>query len=67
MADEKQPKKVARYRITKGKNGIEFPGFRETVTEALLNGPRGAAIINSLQRYEAERELKIFGTLIVLD
>lgn len=64
MADEKKTK---RYKITKGKNGLDFPGFRETVTEALLNGPRGSAIIKSLQDYEAGREMKIFGTLIVFE
>ncbi len=65
MADEK--KKTLRYRITKGKNGLDFPGYHQTVTEALLNGPHGPKAIHSLQNYEANAGFKIFGTLIVLD
>ena len=66
MADEKA-RKTKRYRITKGKNGLDFPGFHHHVTEALLNGPSGHKVINSLNLYASERNLKIFGTLIVLD
>lgn len=62
MEKETKPK---RYVIGKGKS-LHFPGFPYAVTEEMLNAPRGAMCIRHIQNYEAERGVKILGTLITL-
>lgn len=58
--------KVKKYKV-KSKNGLSFPNFHHNVTDTLLNGPNGAKVIRSLENYEKENQVKIFGVLITLE
>lgn len=67
MSETKAPKAKA-YRITKGRGGLSLPGFPFDVTEAMLNDKaRGHKYIGMIERYEKERGVQIFGSLIVLE
>ena len=64
MSEEKKTKAL-KYQIAKGYS-LTFPGFPYTITNELLQGPHGDKHVVALQNYEKERDVTIFGKLIVL-
>lgn len=60
--------KAKAYKIKKGKGGISLPGFPFDVTEEMLNDKvRGWKVVGMIERYEKERGVQVFGSVIVME